>query len=165
MPNEIDETARISPLADIESSVRGNVVRIGANSMVDSFVKIKFAGGAANVIIGTNCYINSGVTIYSGNGVTLGNDVLIAANCTLAASNHETGSRSLPIRSQGHGVSRGGILIEDDVWIGANCVILDGAKIGRGAVIGAGSLVRGEVPAYAKAVGNPLRIVGSRTGL
>ena len=165
MPNKFDKTARISPLADIESSVRGNVVKIGANTMVDSFVKIKFAGGAANVIIGRNCYVNSGVIIYSGNGVTIGDDVLIAANCTLAASNHETGSRSAPIRMQGHASSRGGIVIEDDVWIGANCVILDGAKIGRGAVIGAGSLVRGEVPPYAKAVGNPLRIVGSRTGL
>jgi acetyltransferase-like isoleucine patch superfamily enzyme len=52
--------------------------------------------------------------------------------------------------------------VEDDVWIGANSVILDGAIIRRGAVVGAGSLVRGEVASYSIVAGNPLRQIGVR---
>lgn len=57
---------------------------------------------------------------------------------------------------------KGGIVVEDDVWIGANCVLLDGAILRRGCVIGAGSVVRGEVPAYSIQAGNPLRLLGWR---
>ena len=58
--------------------------------------------------------------------------------------------------------SKGGIVIEDDVWIGANCTILDGATLRKGCIIGAGSLVRGEVPEYSIQTGNPLRRIGTR---
>ena len=58
--------------------------------------------------------------------------------------------------------SKGGILVEDDVWIGAGCVLLDGAILRRGCVIGAMSLVIGEVPAYSIQAGNPLRVLGCR---
>ncbi|MBU3655639.1 MAG: acyltransferase, partial [Alphaproteobacteria bacterium] len=53
--------------------------------------------------------------------------------------------------------------IEDDVWIGANCVLLDGAILRQGCVIGAGSIVRGEVPAYAIAHGQPAMVKGYRS--
>ena len=59
--------------------------------------------------------------------------------------------------------SKGGIIIEDDVWIGAGCVFLDGTIVRKGCVIGAMSLVRGELEAYSINVGNPLKKVGSRT--
>jgi acetyltransferase-like isoleucine patch superfamily enzyme len=58
--------------------------------------------------------------------------------------------------------SRGGIIIEDDVWIGANSVILDGAIIRKGVVVGAGSVVRGELRTYTVYAGNPLREIGRR---
>ncbi|HKR62333.1 MAG TPA: DapH/DapD/GlmU-related protein, partial [Thermoanaerobaculia bacterium] len=57
---------------------------------------------------------------------------------------------------------KGGIVVEDDVWIGANVVLVDGAILRRGCVIGAGSLVRGEVPEYAIAAGTPLKVLGYR---
>lgn len=60
--------------------------------------------------------------------------------------------------------SRGGIIVEDDVWIGANATLLDGAVLRRGCVIGAGAVVRGEIPALAICVGAPARIVGWRGG-
>ena len=56
----IDETARISALADIEDSVRGSRITIGAHSIVDSFVKIKPAGGSGDPNIGTQVVLNSG---------------------------------------------------------------------------------------------------------
>jgi acetyltransferase-like isoleucine patch superfamily enzyme len=159
---EVDPTAKISRLADIEDSVRGTRIVFGPGVMVDSFVKIKPAGGRGDLIVGENSHINSGAVIYTGNGVTIGSDVLIAANCTLAPTNHEFSKADVAIRKQGFKPSRGGIVIEDDVWIGANSVILDGAVIRRGAVVGAGSVVRGELAAYRVYAGCPLREIGRR---
>lgn len=159
---KIDPTARISPLADIEESVRGTLIQIGARTMVDAFVKIKPAGGSGDVIIGEDCAINSGVVIYTGNGVRIGDAVAIAANCTLAPTNHAVADRYRLIKDQGFQASKGGIIIEDDVWLGAGVVVLDGAVIRQGAVVGAGSVVRGEVPAYAIIAGSPLRQIGER---
>lgn len=159
---EVDPTARISPLADIELSVRGTRYVIGARTMIDAFVKIKPAGGSGDVVIGADCAINSGTVIYSGNGVTIGDAVLIAANCTLAATNHAIGDPDRRIRDQGFQPSRGGIMIGDDVWLGANVVLLDGARIGQGAVIAAGSVVRGAVEPYAIYAGAPATKRGSR---
>jgi acetyltransferase-like isoleucine patch superfamily enzyme len=158
----IDPTAAISPLADIERSVRGTLIQIGPRTMVDAFVKIKPAGGSGQVVIGADCAINSGTVIYTGNGVRIGDAVAIAANCTLAPTNHAFDDRDRRIRDQGFQPSRGGIEIEDDVWIGAGVVILDGAVIRKGAVVAAGSVVRGEVEAYAIYAGSPARRIGAR---
>lgn len=158
----VDLTAKVSKLADIEDSVRGSLIAVGAMSVIDSFVKIKPAGGSGDVIIGQNCVINSGTVIYSGNGIIIGNNVAIAANCTLAPVNHQYHEKNKLIRTQGFMPSKGGIRIEDDVWIGANTVLLDGSILHQGCVIGAGSIVRGEVAAYSINVGNPLRLIGWR---
>ncbi len=156
-------TARISDQADLEASVRGSKYVIGANSVIDSFVKFKPAGGSGDIVIGRNCTINSGCVFYSGHGITIGDNVLIAANCTLAPVNHEFRDKSRPIREQGFQESRGGIVIEDDVWLGANCVLLDGTILRKGCVIAAGSIVRGTVEAYSITGGNPLRTLGYRS--
>ncbi len=158
----ISPTAVVSALADNEDSVRGSRIVIGDGVRIDSFVKIKPAGGTGDVVIGANSYINSGCVIYSGNGVTIGSDVLIAANCTFAGVNHEYRRRDLKIIEQRFQPSRGGIVVEDDVWIGANAVLLDGAVLRRGCVIGAGAVVRGEIAEFAVAVGAPARIIGYR---
>jgi acetyltransferase-like isoleucine patch superfamily enzyme len=160
----IDPTARISPLADIEDSVRGTLIEIGARTMIDAFVKIKPTGGMGDVVIGPDCAINSGTMIYTGNGVRIGHSVAIAANCTLAPTNHAIADRDRLIREQGFQPSKGGIVIEDDCWLGSNVVVLDGAVIRRGAVIAAGSVVRGEVPEYAIFAGAPAKRIGERGG-
>ena len=159
---EIHATAKVSALADIEDSVRGTRIVVGARSMIDSFVKIKPAGGCGDVLIGEDCAINSGCVIYSGNGVIMGNGVAVAANCTFAPVNHEYRSRKQSIRSQGFRPGKGGIVIEDDVWIGANCVLLDGAMLRQGCVVAAGSVVRGELAPYMVYAGAPLRVVQER---
>jgi len=158
----ISATASISKWADIEDSVKGTSIIIEDGAVIDSFVKIKPVGGMGDVRIGRNSYVNSGVVIYSGNGVSIGEGVLIAANCTFAPVNHEYRSRHKTIIAQRFQPSRGGIIVEDDVWIGANCVILDGAILRKGCVVGAGSLVKGELEAYSINVGNPIRQIGVR---
>jgi acetyltransferase-like isoleucine patch superfamily enzyme len=161
---KIDPTARVSPLADIEESVRGTLIEIGPRTVIDSFVKIKPAGGAGQVMIGADCAINSGTVIYTGNGVRIGDAVLIAANCTLAPTNHAFADPSRRIRDQGFQESRGGIVIEDDVWLGANVVLLDGAVVGTGSIVAAGSVVRGRLEPHSIYAGSPAKRLGARGG-
>jgi virginiamycin A acetyltransferase len=164
----IAETAQISSLADIEDSTKGTRIHIGEKVVIDSFVKIKPAGGMGDLVIGSHTIINSGVVIYTGNGITIGSNVLIAANCTFSPTTHEYRSRERLIREQGFVIpsplfgGRSGIAIEDDVWIGANCVILEGAYIRRGAVVSAGSVVKDELDEYGIYAGNPLKLYGYR---
>jgi len=159
---QIHPSARISKLADIEDSVRGTKIIIGEDSVIDSFVKIRPAGGIEDLVIGKRVFINSGCVLYTGNGIKIGNDVAIAANCTFASLNHEYSNIDIPMRYQGFRPSKGGIIIEDDVWIGANCVLLDGAILRKGCIIGAGSLVKSEVKCYSISGGNPLRHIKYR---
>jgi len=158
----IAHTARISYLADIEDSVRGSRIVIEDDVVIDAFVKIKPAGGSGDLMIGAGSVINSGCVLYTGNGIRIGRNVLIAANCTLAPANHAFADPDRPIRTQGFQPNRGGILVGDDVWIGANCVLTDGTCIGSGAVIGAASLVRGTLPEYCVAFGVPAAVRGWR---
>jgi acetyltransferase-like isoleucine patch superfamily enzyme len=66
----------------------------------------------------------------------------------------------VPIQSQG--VTRAGITIGDDAWVGDSVIVLDGVNVGRGAVIGAGSVVTRSVPDGAVVVGNPAREIRQR---
>lgn len=136
---------------------------IDESSTIDSFVKIKAVGGNGDIIIGKNTYINSGTVIFSGNGVRIGNNVLISPNCTLAPVNHEYMSKDKLIVEQRFKPSKGGIIIYDDVWIGANSTILDGSIIKNGVVIGAQSLVKGILEEYTVYAGNPIRMINKRT--
>lgn len=158
----IAPTARVSRLADIEDSVRGTRIEIEDGVTIDAFVKLKAAGGCGDVVIGAGSVINAGCVLYTGNGIRIGRNVLIAANCTLAPTNHAFADPDRPIRNQGFQPSRGGIVVEDDVWIGANSVLLDGAVIGAGSVIGAASLVAGTLPPGCIAHGTPARVRGWR---
>jgi virginiamycin A acetyltransferase len=158
----VDASARVSSLADIEDSLRGTRIEIGPRVTIDAFVKIKPAGGSGDVIIGADSTINSGCVFYTGNGITIGRDVAIAANCTFAPVNHAFQNRGVPIVRQGFNPSKGGISVGDDVWIGANCVLLDGAVVGQGCVVAAGSIVRGTLEPYGIYGGQPLRRLGER---
>lgn len=159
---DISSTAVISKFADIEDSCTGSIITISERTVIDSFVKIKAAGGNGNISIGADSYINSGTVLYIGNGITIGNNVLIAANCTLAPVNHEFCFANKTIIEQRFKQSRGGIIIGSDVWIGANTVILDGAIVPSGVVIGAGSVVKDILEGYKIYGGNPLRLLGER---
>jgi virginiamycin A acetyltransferase len=156
--NTISSKARISKLCDIEESSRGSKLIIQDGVMIDAFVKIKFTGGDGDIEIGENTYINSGCVLYSGNGIKIGSNVLVAANCTFAPVNHEYSLRGKTIIEQRFKPSKGGIIIEDDVWIGAGVVILDGSHIKKGTVIGAATIVNTVTEEYGVYAGNPLEL-------
>ena len=84
----IHHSAKVSPLADLEPSTKNTRIIVGEDCMIDSFVKIKPVGGNADVVLGKRCYINSGCVLYSGNGIRIGDNVLI----TLVRVNNVFGS-------------------------------------------------------------------------
>ena len=79
----------------------------------------------------------------------------------MALKPHQFSRTDIPMRLQGHRQYQP-VLIEDDVWIGARAIILPGLRIGKGAIVGAGSVVTKDVPPYAICVGNPARVIKSR---
>jgi acetyltransferase-like isoleucine patch superfamily enzyme len=159
---QIHPSAKISTHADIEASVRGSNITIGKNVIIDSFVKIKPAGGSGDLVIGENTVINSGTVLYTGAGLYIGANVAIAANCVFAPVNHAYHRRDVLIRNQGFSDKQGAIWVGDDVWIGAGAVVLAGSRIGTGCVVGALSLVRTSLADYCVYAGNPLKKIGER---
>jgi virginiamycin A acetyltransferase len=162
MANFIDPSVYIGPFVDIEVSLKGTNTYIGPNSKLDNFIKIKHVGGNGDIKIGENVYLNSGTVLYSGNGISIGDNVLVGPNCSLVPANHNFSNAGVPIRLQGFMPSKGGIIIENDVWIGAGVTILDGSIIKKGCIIGANSLVKGELEEYTIYAGNPLSKIRKR---
>jgi acetyltransferase-like isoleucine patch superfamily enzyme len=95
-------------------------------------------------------------------GISIGKNVLIGPHVIIHSSNHNYNDPDKPIKMQGH--TKKPVVIEDDCWIGANAVILAGVHLGYGSVVGAGSVVTHDVPAYCVAVGNPAHIIKVRGG-
>lgn len=155
-PLEIASGADVSPDARIYPSVRGSRIRIGPDSRIAAFVVIRSVGGTGHVEIGARCYLNEFCVLYSGSGITVGNDVLFGPGTMIVPANHRVPPPGQLVREAGFD-SRGGVHIGSDVWIGAGCIILDGARIGDGAVVGAGSVVSGEIPANEVWRGSPAR--------
>jgi maltose O-acetyltransferase len=105
-------------------------------------------------MIGRDAFIGSGADITIGNKVLMGPDVMIFA------VNHEI-RRELPIIDQDFKADA--IIIEDDVWIGARCIILPGVTISKGAVLAAGSVINRNIPEYAIVGGIPAKILKYRS--
>ncbi|WP_341347203.1 acyltransferase [Paenibacillus sp. FSL H3-0469] len=120
------------------------------------------AGGAivrsTRLVTGSDCSINS-YSILSGD-ITMGNGVRIASHASLYGFNHGYAVTDVPVFRQPLTVK--GIVIGDDVWIGANAVILDGVRIGSHSIVAAGAIVTRDVPAYSIVGGNPAKLIRSR---
>lgn len=93
--------------------------------------------------------------------VHIGKDVMMGPRCVLLASSHDTRRVDVPMNQQGFREDRP-IVIEDDVWIGAGCIVLPGRRIGTGSIVGAGSVVVSDVPPWTVVAGNPARVVKMR---
>lgn len=113
-----------------------------------------------NISIGERCGINSNVWINGSGGISIGDDVLIGPNVLIHSANHNFDRIDTPINLQGWTFKA--VTIEDNVWIGANAIILPGIHIGTGSVIGAGSVVTKNIPPFSVALGNPAKVVKKR---
>ncbi len=129
----------------------GNLVKqlvgtIGENSTIMSPI----AGAAfKHLNIGDNVYINSNALLMARGGITIEDNVMLAANVQLLSNNHDEYNRQL--------LTCKPILIKEGAWIGAGATILPGITIGKHAIIGASSVVTKNVEDYALVVGNPAR--------
>ena len=145
-----------------QSSLKGSSeftpsIDIGDKTNISEFVILDAANGY--IKIGKRCTINQFSVLYGHGGLDIGDDVHIATKATIIPANHKIVG-GIPLYEQTQ--SKKGIIIEDDVWIGANVSILDGITIGTGSVIGAGSVVTKSVPKYAVVVGVPACVIKVR---
>jgi acetyltransferase-like isoleucine patch superfamily enzyme len=144
-----------------------SAINIGAHTHVRGELLIFGHGG--RITIGEYCYVGEHSHIWSAKSILIGNRVLIAHNVNIfdnsthplsASARHEQFKH---IVTSGHpkqlDLSERPIIIEDDVWIGCMSIILKGVTIGRGAIIGAGSVVTKDVPPYTIVAGNPARVI------
>ncbi len=118
--------------------------------------------GPENIEIGDNSSFNSNVMINADikGEIVIGKNVMVGPNVVFRASSHNYEKKNILIMSQGHQPGR--IIVGDDVWLGANAVILQNVQIGTGAVIGAGSVVTKDVSAFSVVAGVPAKKIGNR---
>lgn len=144
-------------IRDFKNIAFGSNIGMGLNSQIYA------AGTGKEVInIGDNVYLNSNVMVNADMGgyIKIGNNVLIGPNAVLRASNHNFSNRNVPILQQGQELGK--IIIEDDVWIGANVVVLSNVTIGTGAIVGAGAVVTKNVKPFSIVGGVPAKPISNR---
>ena len=160
-----------NPMSYIDGSISllgevGNIV-LGRCVSINAFCTIAVAGDTDNGVksilkVGENTYIGEYNNIrVAGGEVTIGNGCLISQHITIVSSNHLI-KKDKPIHKQPWTTTNNFVHIEDDVWVGANSVILPGVTVHKGAVIAAGSIVTKDVPEYAIVAGNPAKILKYR---
>lgn len=165
----------------IRAEARGFLLRfvcafpLGTGDWIRSLFLPRFLGGMGKrtiikdgfrvtnperVQIGSDCTFAIRVFITGGGGVTIGNFVGIGPDAKIWSVNHRYEDPDTPWLKQDY--ERASVTIEDDVWLGANCFIMPGCTIGKGAIVSAGTVLMKSVPPYALVAGNPGRVVGWR---
>ena len=157
---EISKNAFIGDRVIIYQAAKGGSVKIGERTRLHQEIIIE-TGAGGGIVIGDDTHIQPRCqfSAYKGN-IKIGADVQIAPFCAFYPYNHEFNSDST-IRDQAL-TTKGGIVIEDDAWLGVGTTILDGVQIGKGAVVGAGSVVNHSIPGYSIAAGTPARVINMR---
>lgn len=126
---------------------------LGDYSVIESFACINNAVG--DVMIGDHTRIGLHNTIIG--PVTIGSHVNLAQGITVTALNHNFENSKKRIDEQG--VSTSAVVIEDDIWIGANAVVLPGVTIGHHSVVAAGAIVTKDVPPHSLVAGVPAKVI------
>ena len=138
-----------------KAALRGMGCKVGECCDLEPGIDVGFN---PDIVIGNHCQINQNTSIKT---ARIGNDVMIAPGVVLLDRKHNFSRTDLPMAQQGS-TAREITNICDDVWLGQNVVVMPGVKIGRGSVIGAGSIVTKDLPDFSVAVGTPARIIRFR---
>ena len=117
-----------------------------------------------SISVGENVYIGANCVFQSAHGeIIIGNHVMFGPGTHIHGGNHKTTEIGVYMdQVQKEKGTDGRVIIEDDVWVGSNAIILCGVHVHRGAVIGAGTIVTKDVPAYAIVVGNAGKVIKYR---
>lgn len=136
-----------------------SLMLVGAGSIIDRPLHLTSPRG---VSIGSSCYIGPQGYIAGDGGLLIEDGVMIGPMVYLQTSAHNFDSVDLEALPYDHRIQRKPIHIERLAWLGGRVTVIPGVRIGRGAVIGSGSVVSRDIPERAIAVGNPARVVGYR---
>ena len=129
----------------------GNKLIIGDRTIIENHVILN--NGIGDIEIGNNTMITSRGMILG--PALIGNNVVLGIGSQVLGLTHDFEDIEIPIKDQG--VSGAKVIIEDDVWIGGNCVIIQGIKIGKHSLVAAGSVVTKNVEPYTLVAGNPAK--------
>lgn len=157
---EVGDGVRILRGDRFDCQGKNSRILIGNQVQFSYGVGIKVSRDNCTVEIGDRTSIGPYVVIHGPGNIKIGKDCLIAAHTGIYASNHQFTDPDRKIREQG--LTRKGITIGDDCWIGHKVSILDGVTIGEGSVIGAGAVVNKDIPPYSIAVGVPAKVISQR---
>jgi acetyltransferase-like isoleucine patch superfamily enzyme len=166
-------SCRVYPEGQIQPNnrhIRESIV-VGAHTHIRG--QLLTFGQGGRITLGSYCYVGDNSKLWSAVELAVGDRVLIGHNTSIFDSDThplrpaERHRQYVDIITKGHppqiDLREEPVIIEDDVWIGCNAVVLKGVRIGRGAVVGAGSVVTKSVPPYVIVAGNPARIVRELT--
>lgn len=141
-------------------------IQIGENSLVMHHAELHVYNFRdlphAGIAIGRDSLIGEFNVLRGQGGITIGDRVYTSPLVQLAAVNHVYADPTRPFVEQG--ITARGIVIEDDVWIGAGAIVTDGVRIGQGAVVAAGAVVTRDVPPHTVVAGVPARVVKEIAG-
>lgn len=174
--------ARIKTYISPKAQINCSDLHIGPKCFIDDFVTI--FGDDGTVVLAKRVHLHRGTIIEVGQGgkvvigeythiqpgcningyvgeVWIGRKVMISAGCGFTPYQHQLDNLRQPMSDQ-ELTSKGNIVIEDDVWLGMGVKVMDGVRIGRGAVVGANAVVTKDVPPYSIAVGVPARVIRHR---
>jgi acetyltransferase-like isoleucine patch superfamily enzyme len=136
-------------------------IRIGANTIVMHGAVLHVYNfrrmPQSQITIGCDSLIGEYTVIRGQGGVTIGDRVYTSPFTQIIAVNHVFDDPARPFVEQG--ITAEGIVVEDDVWLGANVVVTDGVRIGKGAVVAAGAVVTRDVPPHTVVAGVPARVI------
>lgn len=145
----------LHPTAKIEDLSK---LLIGNNAQIWEYVIIR---AGLHLEIGEESQIGPFCVFFGGNNIKIGKNVIIAPHCVFAAGNHDYKQFLTPMRFASS-ISDGPIIIEDNVWIGANCTITDNVLIGTESIVAANSVVTKNVEPYSIVGGVPAKKIGMR---
>lgn len=146
-------------------------IDIGSNTWINGMINMFPHNKDVHLSIGDDCYIGDYTRIWCAKKIIIGNRVLIAHNVNIFDTTTHPLDKNvryqheLVVKKQGFPLEKydtlsdAAVEIGNDVWIGCNCIILKGVKIGDGAIVAAGSVVTKDVPSDVVVGGNPAKIV------
>jgi acetyltransferase-like isoleucine patch superfamily enzyme len=136
-------------------------ITLGSLASLDHGVVLLCSGPVRGdkLVIGPRTYVNRYTMFDAHEHLEVGQACMIGPHCYFTDANHGVAS-DLPVRQQR--MQAAPLIIEDNVWVGAGVVVLAGTRVGRGAVIGAGSVVTSDIPPNVVAVGVPAQVLRSK---
>jgi acetyltransferase-like isoleucine patch superfamily enzyme len=157
-----EDGVKIHPTVDIRSPER---LVVGAQTFIDRGVVLHCGGmdwspPEGGILIGARSYIGPNSVLFGAGRIEIGESALISPGVVITSHQHTFARDDLDVREQP--LQFGRVVIERDVWVGANATILPGVRLGEGSVVGAGAVVTRDVPPRTVVLGVPAEVARER---